>query len=78
MFYTYLPMFVMFAVVGLIASAMFLLGQFLGPKNPTPEKMQPFECGNVLPATQTPAKHRVAVKFYIVALLFILFDMETV
>ncbi len=42
----YLPMFVMFAIVAVIASVMFLGGQFVGPKNPTPEKMTSFECGN--------------------------------
>ena len=43
---TYLPMFVMFAIVAVISSVMFLGGQFIGPKNPNAEKLSPFECGN--------------------------------
>ena len=46
MFETYLPMFVMFAIAAVICAAMFLLGQLLGPKNPTAEKLTSFECGN--------------------------------
>jgi len=75
MFLLYLPMFVMFAVVGLIASVMFIGGQFVGPKNPTAEKMMPFECGNDTPgAGQT----KMSVKFYLTAILFVVFDVETV
>ena len=75
MFLLYLPMFVMFAVVGLIASVMFIGGQFVGPKNPTPEKLMPFECGNDTPgAGQT----KMSVKFYLTAILFVVFDVETV
>jgi NADH-quinone oxidoreductase subunit A len=75
MFYTYLPMFLMFAVVGLIATAMFLGGQFLGPKNPTPEKMMPFECGN---DTSGAGGTKMSVKFYLTAILFVVFDVEVV
>jgi NADH-quinone oxidoreductase subunit A len=75
MFLTYLPMFVMFAIVGLIASVMFIGGQFVGPKNPTPEKLMPFECGNDTPgAGQT----KMSVKFYLTAILFVVFDVEVV
>ena len=42
----YFPLFVMFLVALAICATMFSLGQFIGPKNPTPEKMTPFECGN--------------------------------
>ena len=75
MFLLYLPMFVMFAVVGLIATGMFVGGQLVGPKNPTPEKMMPFECGNdTVGAGQT----KMSVKFYLTAILFVVFDVETV
>ncbi len=46
MFELYLPMFVTFAIVAIICGVMFLGGQLAGPKNPTPEKLMPFECGN--------------------------------
>jgi NADH-quinone oxidoreductase subunit A len=71
----YLPMFVMFAVVGLIASVMFIGGQFVGPKNPTPEKMMPFECGNDTPGA---GNTKMSVKFYLTAILFVVFDVEVV
>ena len=71
----YLPMFVMFAVVGLIASVMFIGGQFVGPKNPTPEKMMPFECGN---DTSGAGGTKMSVKFYLTAILFVVFDVEVV
>jgi NADH-quinone oxidoreductase subunit A len=71
----YLPMFVMFAIVAVICSVMFLGGQLIGPKNPTPEKMQPFECGN---DTQGAKGTRLSVKFYLTAILFVVFDVEVV
>ncbi len=48
---------------------------FLGPKKPNPAKLQPYECG--LPIRST-ADNRFSVKFYLVAILFILFDIETI
>ena len=69
---------ILFGIAALIAAILHFLGTVIGPKAPNPLKSQPFECGNLPAAAQTPAKKRVAVKFYIVALLFILFDMEAV
>src|SRR6187397_1068217 len=45
----------------------------LGPKNPTPEKLAPYECG--MPAVGS-ARERQSVKFYLVAMIFLLFDIE--
>ncbi len=75
MFFLYLPMFAMFALVGIIASVMFFAGQFVGPKNPTPEKMMPFECGNDTPGA---GDTKMSVKFYLTAILFVVFDIEVV
>ncbi len=50
-----------------------LLSQFLGPRKPTPEKMAPYECG--MPAVGD-ARERQSVKFYLVAMVFLLFDIE--
>jgi len=47
--------------------------QFLGPRKPTPEKMAPYECG-VPPVGD--ARERQSVKFYLVAMIFLLFDIE--
>jgi NADH-quinone oxidoreductase subunit A len=50
-----------------------LLSQFLGPHKPSPEKMAPYECG--MPAVGD-ARERMSVKFYLVAMIFLLFDIE--
>ncbi len=50
-----------------------ILSQFLGPSNPTPEKEAPYECG-VPPVGD--ARERQSVKFYLVAMIFLLFDIE--
>jgi NADH-quinone oxidoreductase subunit A len=56
-----------FAAVGMLAS------QYLGPRNPTAEKAAPYECG-VPPVGD--ARERQSVKFYLVAMIFLLFDIE--
>ena len=58
---------VAFAGGGVLAS------RFLGPSHPTPEKQAPYECG-VPPVGD--ARQRQPVKFYLVAMIFLLFDIE--
>jgi len=65
---------ILFVIAATLATLLWSLGTFLGPKAPNARKAEPFECGN--PAT--PGPRRVSVKFYVVALLFVAFDMETV
>ena len=55
------------------AGDMIGLSLLLGPKNPTPEKLAPYECG--MPAVGD-ARERHSVKFYLVAMIFLLFDIE--
>ena len=55
------------------AAVMIGLSVLLGPKNPTPEKLAPYECG--MPAVGD-ARERHSVKFYLVAMIFLLFDIE--
>jgi NADH-quinone oxidoreductase subunit A len=55
------------------AAVMILLSSVLGPHNPTPEKLAPYECG--MPAVGD-ARERQSVKFYLVAMVFLLFDIE--
>ena len=55
------------------AAVMIGLSLLLGPKNPTPEKLAPYECG--MPAVGN-ARERHSVKFYLVAMIFLLFDIE--
>ncbi len=50
-----------------------ILSQFLGPRHPTPEKDAPYECG--MPPVGD-ARERQSVKFYLVAMIFLLFDIE--
>jgi NADH-quinone oxidoreductase subunit A len=50
-----------------------LLSRFLGPHRPTPEKLAPYECG--MPPVGD-ARERHSVKFYLVAMIFLLFDIE--
>ena len=58
-----------FALVSVIGSLI------LGMRKPTPEKMAPYECGMQPVGT---ARERFSVKFYLVAMLFLLFDIEAV
>ncbi len=58
--------------VGFGAFTVFI-SQFLGPKVVTPEKLAPYECG-VPPVGD--ARERQSVKFYLVAMVFLLFDIE--
>ena len=53
----------------------FVLNQVLGPKRPNPLKGQAFECGNP-PSGGT--RRRFPVKYYVIALLFLVFDVEAV
>src|SRR6266446_3118494 len=55
------------------AGFMILISSVLGPRNPTPEKLAPYECG--MPAVGD-ARERHSVKFYLVAMVFLLFDIE--
>jgi NADH-quinone oxidoreductase subunit A len=71
----YIGIAVMFVLAGGIAGAMVILASTLGKKNPTPEKLAPFECGKD-PFSLPMGK--LAIKFYLTAILFILFDVELV
>ena len=50
-----------------------VLSRLLGPRNPTPEKLAAYECG--MPPVGD-ARERQSVKFYLVAMVFLLFDIE--
>src|SRR5437762_5911653 len=59
-----------FAVGSLMASGM------LRPNRPNPVKLSAYECGN--DPVRLPSGERFSVKFYLVAMLFIIFDIETI
>jgi NADH-quinone oxidoreductase subunit A len=72
---TYVPLFLLFLIAAVLAVAMFILSSVIGPKNPTPEKMMPFECGSDSTGTKNV---RLSVKFYMTAILFVVLDVEVV
>ncbi|MCU1429479.1 MAG: dehydrogenase subunit [Actinomycetia bacterium] len=71
----YLPILVMAALVVAFASLSFIASGFLGPKRPNAAKQAPYECGIV--PEEEPAE-RFPVKFYLVAMSFIVLDVEIV
>ena len=72
----YLPV-VLLAALGLVfAVASVTVSRALHPKRPTPAKLSPYECGIV--PTHTGQNERFPVKFYVVAMLFIVFDIEII
>jgi NADH-quinone oxidoreductase subunit A len=72
---TYLPVLV-FLVLGLVVGGVFVqMNKVLGPKKPGKVKREPYECG--LPSNVTKS-FRFGVSFYLVAMLFILFDIEVI
>jgi NADH-quinone oxidoreductase subunit A len=71
----YLGILILMAVAGLISGGLVTVAWFLGPKKRTPYKEAPYECG-VTPIGD--AQERFPIKFYLVAIVFILFDIEAV
>ena len=72
----YLPiLFLIILSTGFAVASMFVASK-LSPKKWTPQKLDPYECG-IVPEEGTQ-KERFPVKFYLVAMLFIVFDIETV
>lgn len=71
----YVPLLVLLLLAGILAVVISFLASFLGPKNPTALKSTTFEAGS---ESSGSARQRFAVKFYVVALLFIVFDVEAV
>ncbi len=71
----YLPLAIAMLVAGVLATLIVGVASVLGPKRPTRIKSEPFECGSEPIGS---ARQRFAVKFYVVALLFIVFDVEAV
>jgi NADH-quinone oxidoreductase subunit A len=69
----WLLLLVMIAAGAVVGVGGVIAGSLLGPKNPTPEKSAPYECG--MPAVGD-ARERQSVKFYLVAMIFLLFDIE--
>lgn len=72
---SYVPLLVLFALSGAAALGFVVISHILNPRRPTPQKEMPYESG-MIPLGDTRA--RFSVKFYMVAISFIVFDLEAV
>lgn len=71
----YIPVLILMLAGVVIGAAAMLVSYILGPKLPNRRKNMPFECG--VPAIGD-ARQRFSVRFYLVAILFLLFDVEAI
>lgn len=71
----YIPVLIMLILAAATAGGMIVATTLIGPKKKFYEKMEPFECGE---SPIVSSKQRFSVKFYLVALFFVIFDVETV
>lgn len=71
----WLPIVVTLVVAGVIVGVMVTINRILGPKRPSPIKGEAFECGN---PPSGSAWGRFSVRFYLTALLFLVFDVEII
>jgi NADH-quinone oxidoreductase subunit A len=69
----YLPVLIFVAVGAFIGMAPMVLGWAVSPKRPDPAKLSPYECGF---EAFEDARMKFDVRYYLVAILFILFDLE--
>ena len=71
----YVPVLIALILAGVVAGAMVFASTLFGPRQHSAVKDEPFECGN---PPSGSAWGRFSVKFYLVAILFIVFDLEVV
>ncbi|MER3521373.1 MAG: hypothetical protein C4317_03840, partial [Acidimicrobiia bacterium] len=71
----YFLLLIMLVLVGLFGSVSLLASRLLAPHRPTRAKLAPYECG-IVPEHDPP--ERFPVQFYLVAMMFLLFDIEIV
>ena len=71
----YIPVIILMCVGAGLGTVVLFVSYVMGPKLPNPYKMAVYECG-VPP--EGDARRRVSVRFYLVAILFLLFDVEAV
>ena len=72
---SYFPAIVFLILGGAVGGAFALLNSYIGPRRATPHKQDPYECG--LPS-EIKREMRFGISFYLIAMLFILFDIEVV
>jgi NADH-quinone oxidoreductase subunit A len=71
----YLPLFILIVLSTLVGILVLFLGRYFGPHRPTAKKGQPYESGMI---PYGPGTRQMSVKYYLVAVLFILFDVEVI
>ena len=71
----YLPIVVLLILAVLFAALSFVASRLLAPRSPNDRKAAPYECG-IIPGRETP--ERFPVRFYLVAMIFIVFDIEII
>ena len=72
---TYVPVLIFVLIVLGLIGALVTLSFVLGPSKPYKRKLEPYESG-IIP--ETPAMRRLSVRFYLTAMLFIIFDVEAI
>ncbi len=71
----YLPTLLFLIVATGIGIALLIIGNLLGPKLPSPEKLSAYECGF---AAFEDARMQFDVRYYLIAIQFIIFDLEII
>ena len=71
----YIPVLLMLFLAAATAAGMLVATTLIGPKKHFADKMEPFECGE---SPIVSPKQRFSIKFYLVALFFVIFDIEAV
>src|SRR5262245_57416202 len=71
----YLPIFLFMALAGLFPVVTLLVARLIRPQSGGQGKLMPYECG-VDP--ESDARQRYAIRYYVVAILFVIFDVETI
>ena len=72
---SYFPAIVFLVLGGAVGGAFATLNSFIGPRRAAPHKQDPYECG--LPS-EVKREMRFGISFYMIAMLFLLFDIEVV
>jgi NADH-quinone oxidoreductase subunit A len=72
----YLPILFLLVLSTAFAVLSMFVASKLSPRNWTPAKLAPYECG-IVPEGDSRERERFPVKFYLIAMLFIVFDIET-
>lgn len=71
----YIPVLILMGIGSLVAAGALTISALFGPRIDNRKKDMPFECG--IPA-EGSGRHRFSVRFYLIAILFLLFDVEAI